>query len=540
MVTGTNDSILGIDLGTGNTVVVDGGTGEVLVPPTPSEVSCLPDGTLVFGTHPEATTTFSHFKRLIGKSADDILKSVEHACPYEIADGPNGRAEALACMHTSTSSFRFTPQELSTEVLRGVLGLAAVTVTPPPRAVVTCPAYFTDEQRRVTRNAASMAGLDVLRVVNEPTAAACVAFRGGEERVLVFDVGSGTTDVTIVDLSGLDDDDGHDSDEFVADVVATHGDGVLGGVDVDAALVVDMNITVEEAREKKHAGDYDPEVIRPVVSRMVRCVTECLIDAGLTHLDIDRVVLVGGSTRLRELRDSVTNMFGASKIDVSHDPDTTVAVGAAKIAASLARGRGALLMDVTPLTLGVETAGGKVGAVVPRGTRVPCRKTARFRAAVGGDGDDADDGVDIDIRVLEGERLVAEECELLGDFSFRLASGRDSRLELTFEVDESGILTIRAADVDAQDPATRRRTAAFHVRSGAAGADAATIRERVQDALDAREKDEREAEIRSRRLALHASIEAAARAGKNASHHDGTDAIDDALRAIAEEGVGQY
>ena len=488
--------ILGIDLGTTHSLVAvyrDGRPevlcdedGEALLP---SVVSFPADGGApVVGSEArrraelEPERTVHSAKRLVGRSAADLGETLA-SLPYRVVDA-DGEMAVVDLGERTVS-----PQEVAAHVLRAcrrraarALGLDEARLT---RAVVTVPAYFDDAQRQATRVAARLAGLEVVRMVNEPTAAA-LAYgldRKGASRVAVYDLGGGTFDVSVLEL-----------DDGTFRVVATAGDTHLGGDDFDRAIVEHVASEVREehgvdllaepaariallhvAEEvKKELSRSDVAEFRfhdsasgllvrrpigviefqnwiaPLVQRTLDLAARALADAGLTTSDLDEVVLVGGSTRVPLVRAAVEQWFGR----VPHarlDPDQVVALGAA-VQAGVLGGKvpGALLLDVTPLTLGIETADGAVAALIPRNSPIPTSAGETFTTFV--DGQTA-----IELTVVQGEREMARDNRVLGRFQLRglppLPAGLP-RVEVRFQLDADGVLRVHArethSDVEAE------------------------------------------------------------------------------------------
>lgn len=485
--------VAGIDLGTGNTVVVDT-NGYVFLHNNgrdalfPSAVGWDKNGECVVGKEAldrraeDGFECFTEFKRLIGKTVPEVRVRL----PYEVVSDDAGAAGVRV------GSVVVTPETLSESVVRHA------TKGRVKKCVVTCPAYFNDSQRRATRDAVERSGIRVLRLVNEPTAAACATDGcDAEETVMIFDVGSGTTDISIVSVARVDGD-------VVADVMATHGDTELGGIDIDAIIASKLDGVVSEqvkfgrANRIKHAlTDVESfegitrqdleDMCSDLLRRMVQCVYTCMNNADLTSHDICRVVLVGGATRMPLIRNRLAQIFGAGKIDVSVNPDLAIAVGASNIARALDTGKGPLVLDLTPLTIGIEVAGGLVHPVIPRGSKVPCEFRSRFRPA------DKTDTV-VDITIVEGERPIVSDCHHLGHLEFDLCE----KLEVVLAVDVHGILTVSA--VDLETGATKRS----RVRAGRWSPD--EVRRTINDAVDHAEEDERKKARNEALAVLDASL----------------------------------
>ncbi|MGL4463477.1 MAG: Fe-S protein assembly chaperone HscA [Planctomycetia bacterium] len=483
-------TILGIDLGTtfslaayrdGSTLtLVRGPTGDVSVP---SVLAFGADGRVTVGVEARAHaledpehTVFS-VKRLIGKTLAELKDDLPFV-PYQVVE--RQEADGRKVLRVRLGDREQTPEELSAVILRELAARAAKQLgRPVSKAVVTVPAYFDEAQRQATRDAGRLAGLDVVRIVNEPTAAA-LAYGLHERRegtVAVYDFGGGTFDCSILlQQAG------------VFKVLATHGDTRLGGDDVDRALiqVVEAELTARGVSLNPHVRQgvrdvcektkialstaesvvlrlsdevaaYDPalkgyertvtraefdELIRPLVERTLAACRAALRDAGLSTAEVDEVVLVGGSSRLPLVRRRVAEMFGRTpRCDL--DPDQVVALGAAVQAGILAGElRQILLLDVTPLSLGLETIGGAVSRLVPRNSTIPAQATERFTTYV-------DDQTGVDLHIVQGERELAKDCRSLGRFKLSgLPPGPAGlpRIDVTFLIDADGLLQVTARE----------------------------------------------------------------------------------------------
>lgn len=504
------EPILGIDLGTTNSLVAicDERGPRVLTPEgqrplVPSVVRYEPDGSVVVGEaaraeaieHPR--TTIASVKRLMGRSLADAAGDARYLS-YDLVEGPHHTARVA--LPTAEGGVRIvSPQEVSAEILRALRARAeAVLGRAVRRAVVTVPAYFDDAQRQATRDAGRLAGLEVVRIVNEPTAAA-LAYGIGLERaadrnvarhVAVYDLGGGTFDISILRLTPGADDAGDQPDFF--QVLSTAGDTRLGGDDVDHMLIALFTREIrgvlglpdaegaelstfppatrralkQFAEQVKHRlsdepaasvridlGDgrvYERTVGREEFEGMIAPWAQKTLDAcrramrdakrALAGAPIDAVVLVGGSTRVPMVRRVVGEFFGLEPY-TALDPDQVVALGAAVQAGILSgAATGSLLLDVIPLSLGIETAGGAVAKLIVRNTPVPARATEMFSTQV--DGQTA-----IKLHVLQGEREMAEDCRSLGVFELRglppMPAGLP-QIEVEFLVDANGVLEVRA------------------------------------------------------------------------------------------------
>ena len=482
--------ILGIDLGTTNSAmaVMEGSEPEILVNAegdrtTPSVEGFRKDGERVVGkaaknqavTNPE--NTVSSVKRFIGRSFDETSDE-QKTVSYKVQKGKDGRAVV------DIDGKDYTPEEISAMVLQKLKADAEKQLGGPvTQAVITVPAYFNDAQRQATKDAGKIAGLEVLRIINEPTAAA-LAYgldkTNKDEKILVFDLGGGTFDVSILELG-----------DGVFEVASTAGDNHLGGDDWDQRIIdwladkfqADNGIDLrqdkmalqrlKEAAEKakmelsstsqanvnlpfitadasgpKHL-DYTltraefERITKDLLDRVKTPVEQALKDAGLKAGDIDEVILVGGSTRMPAVQEIVKKLTGKEP-NMSVNPDEVVAMGAAVQGGVLAGDvEGILLLDVTPLSLGVETMGGVMTKMIERNTTIPTRKTEIYSTA-------SDNQTSVEVHVLQGERPMASGNKTLGKFQLTgIPAARRGvpQIEVTFDIDANGIVIVSAKDL---------------------------------------------------------------------------------------------
>ena len=482
--------ILGIDLGTTNSAmaVMEGSEPEILVNAegdrtTPSVEGFRKDGERVVGkaaknqavTNPE--NTVSSVKRFIGRSYDETSEE-RKTVSYKVQKGKDGRAVV------DIDGKDYTPEEISAMVLQKLKTDAEKQLGGPvTQAVITVPAYFNDAQRQATKDAGKIAGLEVLRIINEPTAAA-LAYgldkTNKDQKILVFDLGGGTFDVSILELG-----------DGVFEVASTAGDNHLGGDDWDQRIIdwmadkfqsengIDLRADkmalqrLKEAAEKakmelssttqaninlpfitadasgpKHL-DYTltraefERITKDLLDRVKKPVEQALKDAGLKTGDIDEVILVGGSTRMPAVQDLVKKLTGKEP-NMSVNPDEVVAMGAAVQGGVLSGDvEGILLLDVTPLSLGVETMGGVMTKMIDRNTTIPTRKTEIYSTA-------ADNQTSVEVHVLQGERQMAADNKTLGKFQLTgIPAARRGvpQIEVTFDIDANGIVNVSAKDL---------------------------------------------------------------------------------------------
>jgi molecular chaperone DnaK len=491
------EKIIGIDLGTTNSVVavMEGSEVKVIANAegnrlTPSVVAFNDKGEVLVGepakrqavTNP--TRTIYSIKRFMGRRHNEVA-SEEKIVPYKIVGGPNEYVKV------QIGDQQMTPPEISAKVLRKLKEAAESYLGHKVmKAVITVPAYFNDAQRQATKDAGQIAGLEVARIINEPTAAA-LAYgldKKKDEKIVVFDLGGGTFDVSVLEVAASGGGDGNESRVF--EVISTNGDTHLGGDDFDQALInyvadefkreqgVDLRKDtmalqrLQEACEKAKKElsslpqtdislpfitqvDGTPKHLQMSITRakfeqlsdalIDRCrkpVLQALQDAKLKPSDIDEVVLVGGSTRIPKVQALVKEIFGKEP-HKGVNPDEVVAVGAAIQGSVLAGERkDVLLLDVTPLTLGIETEGGVMTAIIERNTTIPAARTKIFSTA-------ADNQTGVTVRVFQGERPIAEANRLLDQFDLTgiaPAPRGMPQIEVKFDIDANGILNVSAKD----------------------------------------------------------------------------------------------
>jgi molecular chaperone DnaK len=523
--------VIGIDLGTTNSCVaiMEGSTARVIenaegVRTTPSMVAFTESGERLVGqaakrqavTNPE--NTFFAIKRLIGRRFDDpMTKKDMELVPYKIIKGDNGDA------WVDSHGEKYSPSQISAMILNKMKETAeAYLGEPVTQAVITVPAYFNDSQRQATKDAGKIAGLEVLRIINEPTAAA-LAYgleKKGTGTIVVYDLGGGTFDVSILEIG-----------DGVFEVKSTNGDTFLGGEDFDARVMdyiadefkreqgIDLRTDrlalqrLKEAAEKAKielSSALQTEINLPFITadasgpkhlniKLTRAKFESLVadliertiapcrnalnDAGLKANQIDEVILVGGMTRMPKVIETVKNFFGREP-HRGVNPDEVVAVGAA-IQGAVLKGevKDVLLLDVTPLSLGIETLGGVFTRLIDRNTTIPTRKSQVFSTA-------EDNQTAVTIRVFQGEREMAADNKLLGQFDLvglPAAPRGIPQIEVTFDIDANGIV-----QVSAKDKATGKEQQIRIQASG--GLSEADIEKMVQEAEANAEADKKRRE----------------------------------------------
>jgi molecular chaperone DnaK len=570
--------IVGIDLGTTNSLIayIDAQTGQPQCIPgpygstlCPSVVSLDPDGNIIVGeparkrllTQPERT--IYSVKRLMGRGVADVKEELK-LFPFRVD------ATSDKVIRVQLGEKSFTASEISSFILRELKHWAETYLGETvDRAVITVPAYFDDAQRQATKDAGKLAGLDVSRLVNEPTAAALAYGLHEKKRglVAVYDLGGGTFDISVLKLISTEEGD-------IYQVLASNGDTHLGGDDIDNLLqaFVHEQILQSDAIDFSPHGEIAQELrkeliglkhelsekesatlrfplpngkwfqfdftrgmlealIRPVVDRTMRPVKLALADAALKPGEIEEAVLVGGTTRTPYIRRTVQEFFGRAP-HTELNPDEVVALGAAVQANILERGvRNMLLLDVTPLSLGIETYGGAVGKIIPRNSPIPASAQEMYTTGV-------DNQTGIEIHVLQGERELAKDCRSLARFTLKVppAPAGLPRIEVKFLIDANGILQVAAKDL---------RTGEQHLIEvrPSYGINDAEIERMLEESIEYAEQDFAERQtIEARTEAesiLVATDKALAGAQANAIPSDERMGIDVAVAALKESVTGR-